>query len=213
MCTLERMARSLKLSTQRLGKADDRATLLARAQANKTNRGRTAYDEMPDYFKVKDSKNSTVLCYGCSGSSLGHRPIIQCDYCNESWHLDCLDPPLANPPARTLEGKKIHDWMCPLHIDHELRHIDVSMLAPRRKVHLRRPKNARVVESALTRGFRNTGIIDVAEDESDDSDSEFYDEYTPQGGVVYRMPASGIKLDFIDKIKRYVLTIVPLPRQ
>lgn len=143
-----------------------------------------------------------MLCYFCGKSSIGHRPIIQCDFCNESWHLDCLDPPLANPPARTLEGKKIHDWMCPLHIDHELRQIDVGMLAPRRKVHLRRPKQARIVEPALSRGFRNNGVVDIAEDESEDSGSEFFDDETAEEGVVYRMPASGIKLDFIDKIKK-----------
>ncbi|KAI7277682.1 hypothetical protein KC345_g6458 [Hortaea werneckii] len=168
---------------------------------NPRTRNRAGYDEVPDYYKYKDSKGNTVLCYFCGKSSIGHRPIIQCDFCNESWHLDCLDPPLANPPARTLEGKKIHDWMCPLHIDHELRQIDVGMLAPRRKVHLRRPKQAKIVEPALSRGFRNNGVVDIAEDESEDSGSEFFDDETAEEGVVYRMPASGIKLDFIDKIK------------
>ncbi|KAI6791452.1 hypothetical protein KC332_g17675, partial [Hortaea werneckii] len=168
---------------------------------NPKTRNRAGYDEVPDYYKYKDSKGNTVLCYFCGKSSIGHRPIIQCDFCNESWHLDCLDPPLANPPARTIEGKKIHDWMCPLHIDHELRQIDVGMLAPRRKVHLRRPKQAKIVEPALSRGFRNNGVVDIAEDESEDSGSEFFDDETAEEGVVYRMPASGIKLDFIDKIK------------
>ncbi|KAI6874619.1 hypothetical protein KC338_g1118 [Hortaea werneckii] len=168
---------------------------------NPRTRNRAGYDEVPDYYKYKDSKGNAVLCYFCGKSSIGHRPIIQCDFCNESWHLDCLDPPLANPPARTIEGKKIHDWMCPLHIDHELRQIDVGMLAPRRKVHLRRPKQAKIVEPALSRGFRNNGVVDIAEDESEDSGSEFFDDETAEEGVVYRMPASGIKLDFIDKIK------------
>ncbi|KAI7516573.1 hypothetical protein KC319_g23027, partial [Hortaea werneckii] len=75
------------------------------------------------------------------------------------------------------------------------------MLAPRRKVHLRRPKQAKIVEPALSRGFRNNGVVDIAEDESEDSGSEFFDDETAEEGVVYRMPASGIKLDFIDKIK------------
>lgn len=142
------------------------------------------------------------MCYHCNKSSQGRRPIIKCDFCSDYWHLDCLDPPLSNPPARTLEGKKIYDWMCPLHVDHELRHIDVSKIAPRRKVHVRRPRNPKIVETALNRGLRNNGIVDVLDDESDDSDSEFYDEETAQEGVVYRMPASGIKLDFIDKVKK-----------
>ena len=99
--------------------------------------------------------------------------------------------------------------MCPLHADHELRKVDTSLLNPRtagRRVHIRKPRNARVVETSLRRGFHNNGIVDVInDDESDDSESDFYDEGTQGEGVVYRLPASGIKLDFIDKIKRYAV--------
>jgi len=133
---------------------------------------------------------------------MDRRQIIQCDYCGESWHLDCLDPPLANPPARTWDNKKLHDWMCPLHADHELRRVDARYLAPRRKLHIRRPRNAKVVETSLIRGLRNNGVVDVIYDDSDESDSEFYDDETHEEGVVYKLPASGIKLDFIDKVKR-----------
>ncbi|KAK4545040.1 hypothetical protein LTR36_003591 [Oleoguttula mirabilis] len=164
-------------------------------------RNRAAYDEVPDYFRLQDPKGNAILCYYCHKSSMGQRTIIRCDFCPEHWHLDCLDPPLANPPARSLEGKKIYDWMCPLHVDHELQNIDISMLPPRRTVHLRRPKNPKIVDTALNRGLRNNGIIDILDDASDDSDSEFYDEETAEEGIVYRMPASGIKLDFIDKVK------------
>ncbi|KAK5114509.1 hypothetical protein LTR62_002444 [Meristemomyces frigidus] len=166
-------------------------------------RNRAGYDELPDYYKMKDSKGNTVLCRHCSRSSMGHpaRPIIQCDYCGENWHLDCLDPPLANPPARSWDGKKIHDWMCPLHADHELRRVDASMIMPRRKLHVRRPRNAKVLDISMNRGFQNNGMIDVMEDDSDDTDSEFFAEEAQEEGVVYRMPARGIKLDFIDKLK------------
>ncbi|KAK5137194.1 hypothetical protein LTR08_000699 [Meristemomyces frigidus] len=164
-------------------------------------RNKVGYEEIPDYYRLQDGKGSAILCYYCGRSSHGQRAIIKCDYCAENWHLDCLDPPLANPPARTLEGKKVHDWMCPLHTDHELRQIDIRMLAPRRKVHVRRPRNPKIVETSLKRGLRNNGIIDVYEDASDDSDSEFYDEETAEERVVHRMPATGIKLDFIDKVK------------
>ncbi|KAK3108032.1 hypothetical protein LTR53_017808 [Teratosphaeriaceae sp. CCFEE 6253] len=169
-------------------------------------RNRAGYDEFPDYYKLKDSKGKTVLCFCCSKSSQAHppRPIIQCDYCTESWHLDCLDPPLANPPARGLDGKKIHDWMCPLHADQELRMVDASLLAPRRKVHVRKPRNAKVMDASLSRGFRNNGIIEIQDEDSDDSDSEFYEEEVPDTAaepVIHRMPMLGIKLDFIDKVK------------
>ncbi|KAK1077113.1 hypothetical protein LTR33_008358 [Friedmanniomyces endolithicus] len=170
-------------------------------------RNRAGYDELPDHYKLKDNKGKTVLCYHCSKSSQGQppRPIIQCDYCSESWHLDCLDPPMANPPARSWDGKKIHDWMCPLHADQELRRVDASLLVPRRKVHVRRPRNPKIVDAALTRGFQNNGVIDVQDEESgDDSDAEFYEEESPDEPnepVIHRMPARGIKLDFIDRIK------------
>lgn len=173
-------------------------------------RPRPGYDETPDFTKTKDSKGNTILCYSCSKSSLGGRPIIQCDYCGENWHLDCLDPPLANPPARNLEGKKLHDWMCPLHADHELRKVDTSLLNSRiggRKVHIRKPRNAKVVETSLRRGLRNNGVIEVIDDDDDDTGSEFYDEEDSQDeAIVYRLPASGIKLDFIDKVKKYATT-------
>ncbi|KAK3674584.1 hypothetical protein LTR78_005670 [Recurvomyces mirabilis] len=180
---------------------------------NGKTRNRAGYDELPDYYKLKDSKGNTVLCYQCNQSSQPSqgqpaRSIVQCDYCGENWHLDCLDPPLANPPARSWDGKKIHDWMCPLHADQELRTVDASMLVPRRRLHVRRPRNARVIDVSLNRGFKNNGVVDVIEDDSDETDSEFYDDETQEEGVVYRMPAHGIKLDFIDKIKnsRYQAT-------
>lgn len=95
--------------------------------------------------------------------------------------------------------------MCPLHADHELRKVDTSLLnRPHvgRKVHVRKPRNAKLVTTSLRRGFRNNGVVEVLEDESDDSDSEFYDEDSAQDEeTVYRLPASGIKLDFIDKVK------------
>lgn len=149
-----------------------------------------------------------MLCYQCGHSShqIGgaKRAIVTCDHCNQHWHLDCLSPPLANPPALNKDGKKVHDWMCPLHIDQALRQVDVSSLnrATSRQIHVRKPKNPVVAETALSRGHRNNGIIEVLDDQSDGSDSEFYDH--EEDNKVYRLPATGIKLDFIDKIKQYV---------
>lgn len=97
--------------------------------------------------------------------------------------------------------------MCPLHADQELRKVDMSLLnrRNRRTIHLRKPKNPKVQEASLTRGHRNNGIVEVYDDDSDESDSEFYD--LDDGGIVYKLPAHGIKLDFIDKVKRYVHAI------
>ncbi|THY28423.1 hypothetical protein D6D01_03880 [Aureobasidium pullulans] len=171
--------------------------------ATKTRRG-AGYDELPDHFKTKDAKGQAILCYNCSLSSLGRREIITCDQCSAHWHLDCLDPPLANAPYRDHTGRKIRDWLCPLHADHALRVMEVPRLADRqfqreRRIHMRRPRGAKVVDTALNRDFINDGVIEIANDSSDD-DSEF--DEVDVSGVVYRLPEKGIKLDFIDRVRR-----------
>ena len=198
------MVLSLKLCTPKRGRLQIHYTVVTQVLTVHL-RNRPGYDEVPDFTKTKDGKGNTLLCYSCGKSSQGLRAVIQCDYCGENWHLDCLDPPLSNPPARNLEGKKLHDWMCPLHADHELRKVDTTLLNARgigRKVHVRKPRNAKIVETSLRRGFRNNGVIDVVEDDTDDSGSDFYDDNSLNQSVVYRLPASGIKLDFIDKVKK-----------
>ncbi|KAF2173556.1 hypothetical protein M409DRAFT_61920 [Zasmidium cellare ATCC 36951] len=168
----------------------------------KPTRNRPGYtEERPDWKRLRDNKGNLLLCYACGKTSEGKREIITCDHCAQNWHLDCLDPPLANPPALNAQNRRAHDWMCPLHADQELRKVDMSLLnrRNRRTIHLRKPKNPKVQETSLTRGHRNNGIIEVLDDESDASDSEFYDH--DDGGTVYKLPAHGIKLDFIDKVK------------
>ena len=180
---------------------------------NIENRSRSGFDEVPDYFKLKDSKGAFVLCYKCGKSSMGHREIIACDFCSLRWHLDCLDPPLANPPVRLDLLKPRHDmskprysWMCPNHIDAELLAISTETKAiaetqagGARMHKIRRPKNARIVDTALRRGFRNNGIIEIENEPTDDDEEEMERE---EFGVVYRLPERGIKLDFIDRVKR-----------
>ena len=171
-------------------------------------RTRAGWDEVPDLLKLKDSKGKYVLCFRCGKSSLSHQEIIPCDYCNLHWHLDCLDPPMANPPPRGPNGKPRYNWMCPNHVDHELLALDPSVRAYSRmgscngglRTHkVRRPKNARIMDTALRRGFVNNGLIEV-ENEPSDNEEDFVD--TEHYGTVYRLPERGIKLDFIDKIKR-----------
>lgn len=101
--------------------------------------------------------------------------------------------------------------MCPLHVDHELAEIDTSRLVREpgnRKIRIRKPRNARVVDTALQRGFANNGLVEIQNDSSDE-DSEFYEEENEQG-TIFRLPEKGVKLDFIDKVKRYVcLSVLP----
>ncbi|KAF2457608.1 hypothetical protein BDY21DRAFT_29844 [Lineolata rhizophorae] len=160
-------------------------------------RNRTGWEEVPDNVKLKDGKGSSILCVQCGKSSLDSRPIIQCDKCNLSWHLDCLDPPLANPPAIGFNGKR-HSWICPRHVENDIRNLGKVEGSGKRVHRVRAVKNPKVVDTDLRRGFKNNGIVEIANETSDDE--EFYEEEMDDG-VIYRLPESGIKLDFISKVK------------
>lgn len=64
----------------------------------------------PTLLKEHDSNGQLIRCSRCGFTSNGVRPIVHCDYCPCRFHLDCLDPPRANPP-----NPKI-GWMCPNHV-------------------------------------------------------------------------------------------------
>ena len=133
--------------------------------------------------------------------------MIQCDHCNLSWHLECLDPPLAVAPKKIKTGpnRAKATWMCPNHIDFELNGIDPQANLTNkdrptlgRKYKVRRPKASITVDSNLTRGFKNNGLVEIANESSDD------DILTPTSSTpqLIRVPERGIKLDFIDRVKR-----------
>lgn len=141
-----------------------------------------------------------------------HREIVACDYCNLSWHLDCVDPPLAATPVRrSNNGRPRSTWMCPNHVETELSTIDVSALKSSNQVKsgsgrsykVRRPKKVTIVDTALRRGFKNNGLIEI-EDELSEEETKIAD-HDERGRVIYRVPAKGLKLDFIDRVKRWVL--------
>lgn len=90
--------------------------------------------------------------------------------------------------------------MCPNHVDQELLTSKHSGIGRIHKV--RRPKNARIVDTALRRGFQNNGIIEIENDPTDD-EIETQEEGS---SVVFRLSERGIKLDFIDRVKRYLYT-------
>jgi hypothetical protein len=183
------------------------------------SRTRGGYEEQPNNFRLKDAKEGTILCFRCSGSSLGrdedntdigashgqaYRQVIQCDHCNLFWHLDCLDPPLAVPPKKSKNNRARATWMCPNHIDLELNNIDFNVNASHgasptkgRKYKVRRPKVVSIIDIALRRGFKNNGLIEIENESSDEEDI-----MTKPSGQILRVPETGIKLDFIDRIKR-----------
>jgi hypothetical protein len=90
---------------------------------------RKGYQDERDPLKLRDGKSRPICCYACGGSSLPlhslttdpgstGRPIVSCDYCALSWHLDCMNPPLASMPN---SGRK---WMCPNHAEQVMVSLD-----------------------------------------------------------------------------------------
>jgi hypothetical protein len=151
--------------------------------------------------------------------------MLQCDFCADYWHLDCCDPPLANPPPISLEAAQRDAWRCPRHIEHDLRsgklyqhdlssfgrdEVDVDAdFYPRIPRKVRKPKHTPIVEPTFSRGLRNNGLIEVINDPGDETDGEGNYEFgTNESGDLtsstFRLPEKGIVLDFLGKVKQYV---------
>lgn len=147
------------------------------------------YDD-PYYTRYFDSRGALITCIACLRTSDGYRPIIQCDYCPASWHLDCLDPPLANPPTQKYgSDKPYHSWMCPNHAQHDLCKYNEES---GRWEKIRRPKNPR---------FHDIEVL------PNDDEMETLED-TKTDGVVYRIPARGIQHDFITRVKQCVTPLI-----
>ena len=195
------------------------------AQLLTFERTRSADDALADIAKLKQKVTESVaLCFkcGCSNNDLRDgdphsnavpREIVSCDYCVLSWHLDCLDPPLAINPKTvrpTLDGKKkgprsrqnTHTWMCPNHAASDDPNLEfrqgVSRTVNGKVGKIRRPKHATIRDAGLRRGFHNNGLIEILNDPTEDEEED-------DAGVIYRIQERGIKLDFIDRVRQYVL--------
>ena len=184
---------------------------------------------MADNLKLKDGKENVILCHQCGLSSMGGREIIDCDLCRAYWHLDCLDPPMAKKPRAKLKGNwtcPIHlefdmtetyvpkpdfgdntvetaTFIGPqFHNANEL-YGTTSLLPPAperalpdevdpgRELKVHRPKIRKSRKHIHSHHHRNNGLLDIENDPTDDEDP--YNTRTPE---------KGIKLDFIDRLKR-----------
>ncbi|MCJ1354610.1 MAG: hypothetical protein MMC33_004599 [Icmadophila ericetorum] len=173
------------------GEYEDEAPFMSKIKAGA--------NEYPETIKLYTPSGQLKTCFHCGGTSQGRREIISCDYCPHRWHLDCVDPPLAVAPKR--HGGKV-PWKCPAHLDASLMEIAAAQAAERdggRVIKIRRPKNAKIVQSVLRRGVVASIQIDV-ENEPDPElrTTEFEDSF----GVIHQVPEKGLKLDFIDRVKR-----------
>ncbi|KAF2819779.1 hypothetical protein CC86DRAFT_128262 [Ophiobolus disseminans] len=178
--------------------------------------------QKPDYTRILDNDQKPILCTQCGASSGGKRQMLKCDFCHAHWHLDCVDPPLANPPHIGMEASQRDAWRCPRHIEHDLRsglllqhdlnHLDDDVEMPdaapvvrvARKV--RKRKHTKVIEPTFSRGMRNNGLIEIINDPDDDTDGEGNYVFGPDdpkdlNSKVFRIPERGVILDFVSKVK------------
>lgn len=177
---------------------------MPRTQTTDVKMNRAGFIEEPDYKKLRDAKGNVIFCYRCRLTSNGKRDIIPCDFCPHRWHLDCLDPPLAVPPRRRIGDKPNATWRCPLHIENDLRSLndgDGSLLG--RQPRHRMPKNPIPRDVSMTRGFRNNGVIDVELMKDDERIDE-----VEMPGTIYRLPERGIRLDFLDRVRRWTAPLL-----
>ncbi len=150
---------------------------------------------MPDIFKLRDADGTAILCHSCHRSAADNRPVIPCSQCGLFWHLDCLDPPLANPPV-------LRTWKCPAHADDLLVQLPSALYPAHR---FRRVKGDKGVRPAFSRGLVNNGFIEVDDDGESDDESGWQD--VKSFGHVYRLPSAGIMLDFFSRYAALALSV------
>jgi hypothetical protein len=140
------------------------------------------YEDAPDFFKIRDADGAAVLCHECGAKAENNRAVIPCSLCGKYWHLDCLDPPLAIPPV-------LRQWRCPAHVEQ----LQSLLLGPAHR--WRHVKGASAISPVFARGLVNNGFIEVDDDSDDESGWADVKTY----GRIYRLPAKGIKLDFMER--------------
>ncbi|QSL65838.1 hypothetical protein MERGE_000116 [Pneumocystis wakefieldiae] len=147
--------------------------------------GRQKILEERDPFQLQDKNGNPILCYKCSENAMNGKAIVSCDHCSLHWHIDCVDPPMSGIPASSRK------WMCPNHAYH---------VTPK----IRQPKKSKILDVCLKRGFKNNGNIEI-----DNTDEELlekkkkysFDDAYIINNIRYRLPESGVKLDFLDKVR------------
>ncbi|KAB8239192.1 putative PHD finger domain protein [Aspergillus alliaceus] len=153
----------------------------------RSGRNRSGRYDDPFLLRTVDAKGKLILCHGCGRTTNGRRPIIQCDFCPLAFHMDCIDPPLAIPPTQKPgSDRTYHSWMCPDHSWHDKFFIVQDEEGYDFVKRIRRPKNPRLIDVEI--------LPDAEEDERIEEQEE--------EGIMYRVSEKGIKLDFIERVKR-----------
>lgn len=162
--------------------------------ADTLHRKKKVEEEAPDFFRLRDNEGNPVICHLCNKPTAENRAIVPCSVCGLWWHIDCLDPPLAQPPV-------LRTWRCPAHVDDLLAKIP-GVRGPAHR--FRKIKGAADITPTYSRGNVNNGWIEIIDDESED-ESGYKDRNT--FGRVQRLRATGIEKDFIYQYVMYSLTL------
>ncbi|KDE06653.1 hypothetical protein MVLG_03004 [Microbotryum lychnidis-dioicae p1A1 Lamole] len=143
--------------------------------------GRAVGQEERDGYKLRDKTGKTLICYHCNETSsiAKQRRIISCDFCDQHWHLDCLDPPLVGMPPPTRK------WMCPAHTQHVL---------PKKRI----PRSTTTIPVQSRDSTNNGDILVIPKREPRLLDDDRYEEITVNR-VRYQVPEETIILDFWGK--------------
>ncbi|KAJ5122330.1 hypothetical protein N7526_009267 [Penicillium atrosanguineum] len=139
--------------------------------------GVPAYND-PNLLRLMEN-GQVILCTRCGLSSENVRPIIKCDYCPSRFHLDCLDPPRANPPDPS------KGWMCPNHVRSDEMIVSKMVDGRLQERRVRRPKNCVAVD------------VDILT--TDDPRETTFDEDWREKRA--RLPAGDIVLDFVGVVR------------
>jgi hypothetical protein len=139
--------------------------------------GVPAYND-PNLLRLMEN-GQIILCTRCGLSSENVRPIIRCDYCPSRFHLDCLNPPRANPPDPS------KGWMCPNHVRSDEMIVSKTVDGRLQERRVRRPKNCVAVD------------VDILT--TDDYRETTFDEDWREKRA--RLPAGDIVLDFVGVVR------------
>ncbi|KAL4976828.1 hypothetical protein BDW66DRAFT_133826 [Aspergillus desertorum] len=165
----------------------EEVALLPRINPRAARGSRTGRYDDPFLLRITDAKGKLILCVKCGQTTNGRRPIIQCDFCPCAFHMDCLDPPLAVPPTQRAGSDRLyHTWMCPNHALHDMCYLVRDEEGYETVKRIRRPKNPR---------YFDIEILPENEEEENLEDEE-------KEGITYRVSEKGIKLNFIERVKR-----------
>ncbi|BGP13943.1 hypothetical protein JCM10213_005527 [Rhodosporidiobolus nylandii] len=142
--------------------------------------GRAIGQEDRDGYRLKDKNGKSIICYNCDGAAepQKQRRIISCDFCDQHWHLDCLDPPMTGMPPPTRK------WMCPLHSE---------QIIPKKRV----PKTVQTIPVDHRDQPNNGDIVIVPSKEKGVTEDV---EEMVVNRVRYQVPEQHIILDFWGRV-------------